>query len=70
MQSAYLIFHVARIYAAIGCVVATAFLLYGIDRIDQSARGSFAFRTLVAPGVILLWPLVLLRWWALARQRA
>jgi hypothetical protein len=70
MQASYLIFQVARVYGAVGCAVAAAFLLFGIDRIDPSARGSYAFRTLIAPGAVLLWPLVLVRWLALARQRA
>lgn len=49
-------------YAALGAVVALAFLTVGIERIDPAARGAYAFRPLLLPGLILLWPLVLWRW--------
>ncbi len=60
------------IYAAIGwalagALTAGAFLLCGIDRIEPSARRAYAFRPLLIPGMILLWPLVLFRWAALER---
>ena len=55
-------------YAAIGAIVAAAFLLIGIDRVDPSSRGSYLFRVLIAPGLIGLWPLVLWRWLALERS--
>jgi hypothetical protein len=51
------------IWLAIGLVVGVAFLFLGIDRIDPAARGSHAFRPLLLPGLILLWPFVALRWW-------
>jgi hypothetical protein len=43
-------------------VIAIVFLLVGIDRVAPAARGAYAFRPMVAPGVVLLWPVVLLRW--------
>ncbi len=49
-------------YLAAGLCVGAAFLLFGIDRIDPSARGAYAFRPLLLPGLILLWPYVLKRW--------
>jgi hypothetical protein len=55
-------------YAALGAVVALAFLTVGIERVDPAARGAYAFRPLLLPGVILLWPLVLWRWWRLERD--
>ena len=51
-----------QIYAGIGAAVAAVFLLYGIDRIDPGARGTYLFRLLLVPGVIGIWPLVLWRW--------
>lgn len=51
-----------RAYVVVGAVVAAAFLMFGIHRYDLSARGAYLFRPLIAPGVILLWPLVALRW--------
>jgi hypothetical protein len=58
---------IAEIYAMVGVGIAAVFLLFGVDRIDPSARGSFFFRPIVAPGVVLLWPLVLIRWIRLER---
>jgi len=52
----------AIVYAAIGLAVMLAFVFYGVDRIDPSARGAYAFRPLILPGGILLWPLVLRIW--------
>ena len=57
-----------EIYAAIGVFAAAAFLFIGLDRIDPSARGAYAFRPLVIPGAIILWPLVLWRWFRLAKE--
>ena len=49
-------------YICCGGAVAVAFLLVGLDRIDASARGAHAFRPLLVPGLVLLWPLVLVEW--------
>ena len=66
-MSPYTILYAAEIYGWIGAFVAALFLLIGIDRIDPSARGSYAFRPLLIPGMILVWPLVLYRWVHLER---
>jgi hypothetical protein len=60
---------VATAYGWCRGAVALAFLLWGIDRIDPAARGAYLVRPLLAPGVVLLWPWVLLRWAALERGR-
>ena len=52
----------AKLYAAAGALVAVLFLLFGLERVTPEARGSWAFRPLLAPGLVLLWPLVLWRW--------
>ena len=57
----------ATLYAAIGLGVGVAFLLFGIERLDPPAAGAHAFRPLLLPGLALLWPLVLRRWWQAAR---
>jgi hypothetical protein len=57
----------AYAYGGIGLAVAAVFLLHGIDRVDPSAQRAFAFRPLLVPGIVLLWPLVLLRWHILLR---
>ncbi len=67
---AELIVQAATVYAAIGGVVALLFLLFGIDRVDPAARGAYAFRPMIAPGIVLLWPVVLVRWAVLERRRS
>jgi len=52
-----------------GAAVAAIFLLWGIDRIDEDARGAYVFRPLLVPGILLIWPLVLWRWWVLETGR-
>ena len=54
-------------YALIGLCTAAIFLVRGIDQADPNARGAWAFRPLLIPGLVLIWPLVLWRWWRLAR---
>jgi hypothetical protein len=56
------------IWLVVGVVVGVAFLFLGIDRIDPAARGSYAFRPLLLPGLVLLWPFVALRWFVLSRR--
>ncbi len=60
----------AEYWLMIGGVVALLFLTIGIDRIDEDARGAYIFRPLLVPGVLLIWPLVLWRWYALETGRA
>jgi uncharacterized membrane protein YsdA (DUF1294 family) len=52
----------AGAYLLTGVGVGLAFLILRIDRQDAAARGAFAFRPLLLPGLALLWPIVLLRW--------
>ncbi len=70
VRVAAFIVQAVTVYAAIGAVVAVVFLLWGIDRIDPGAHGGYAFRPLLFPGLVLLWPFVLLRWLALERARS
>ena len=67
-QIARLIVPALEIYGGIGAVVAAAFLLFGLDRIEPLARGAYAFRPLLVPGLVMLWPLVLVRWAIRARD--
>ena len=69
MTEAELIFWIARTWLWIGAAVAAVFLTIGIDRIDEDARGAYVFRPLLIPGVLLIWPLVLWRWWTLEAAR-
>ncbi|MBD0864836.1 MAG: hypothetical protein GDA36_04090 [Rhodobacteraceae bacterium] len=59
----------AEYWLTAGAVVAVLFLAIGIDRIDLDARGAYAFRPLLIPAILLIWPLVLLRWLRLERDR-
>ena len=52
----------ATLWLYAGAAVAVAFILFGIDRVMESARGAYAFRPLLVPGIVLLWPLVVWRW--------
>ncbi|MEL6336064.1 MAG: hypothetical protein AAFQ88_05380 [Pseudomonadota bacterium] len=54
-------------YLWLGGVFAVTFLLLGLDRVEPNARGAYAFRALIVPGLILIWPLAAWRWAALAR---
>ena len=49
--------------------MAAAFLAVGIDRIDENSRGTYTFRPLLIPGILLIWPLVLWRWAVLEMGR-
>lgn len=55
---------VLALHALVGLGFAASFLPRRIERLDPSARGSsWAFRLLILPGVVALWPLV----WARSR---
>ena len=55
----------AAVYLACGVVFAIPFLARGVAAIDPGAReGSWGFRLIVLPGVVVLWPLLLRRWLA------
>ena len=60
---------VIYVYGGIGGMVALGFLLIGFDRIDEAAHGAYLVRPVLAPGLMLLWPVVLVRWIVLERRR-
>ncbi|MDG1208268.1 MAG: hypothetical protein P8I56_18660 [Paracoccaceae bacterium] len=62
METATALVDFAEIYGWIGLSVAIPFLLFGMDRFDEDARGAYMYRPLLLPGVVLIWPLVLWRW--------
>jgi hypothetical protein len=62
MTIAAAIIVIVKAYLLTGLAVAIPFLAFGIDRTDPSARGAYGFRPLIFPGLVLLWPLVALRW--------
>lgn len=69
MLSAALLVDLARLWLWAGAAVALPFLLWGVGRVEPNARGAWAFRPLLVPGLILLWPLVLWRWVVLEADR-
>ena len=49
-------------YGLMGLLFATAFVWFGVPRLDSEARGSgIAFRLLILPGVVAFWPMLLVR---------
>lgn len=70
MENAEIIISVVTTYLSVGALVAVVFLSIGIERVEPGSRGSYAFRTLLIPGICLLWPLVLWRWWVLEKAGA
>lgn len=57
------------IYGMVGIVIAIVFLVVGIGRVDANARGNYAFRPILIPGILVLWPLILARWYILEREQ-
>lgn len=70
MRVAAMLVEAVEIYGWIGLGVAALFLSVGVGRVDPSARGSYGFRVLAIPGVVVLWPVVLIRWAQLEARRA
>ena len=56
-------------WAIIGLAVSALFIFWGIDRVDGAAKDAYAFRPLLVPGIVVIWPLVLWRWWQLEKLR-
>jgi hypothetical protein len=64
-MTAALLITLGRWWLYLGAATAAIFLTVGIDRVDEDARGAYIFRPLLIPGILLLWPLVLWRWYRL-----
>lgn len=69
METASFLIGVVQGYCLVGAVVALAFLTVGMDRLDEDARGAYVFRPLLIPGILLIWPLLLWRWFCLETGR-
>lgn len=67
MSLAELIILFLQLWGAVGAVVCVLFLFIGIDRVDPAAHDAYAFRPLLVPGILVIWPLVLWRWWSLEK---
>ena len=69
MNQAQAIFFAFQIWCSIGAIIAFIFLTIGIDRIDEDAQGAYVFRILLVPTILLIWPLVLWRWFILETKQ-
>ena len=67
MSVAELLILFVQLWGAAGSVVCVLFLFIGIDRVDPAAHDAYAFRPLLIPGILVIWPLVLWRWWSLEK---
>jgi hypothetical protein len=56
-----LLLYALALYAAAGIVVAAAFVLFGVTRV-QPQPVSIGARILLLPGAFALWPYVTARW--------
>jgi len=59
---ATLIVGLAEAWLCTGAAVALCFLFFRLDRLDPGAHDAYAFRFVILPGLMLLWPLVVWRW--------
>ncbi|KZL20203.1 hypothetical protein PsAD2_01499 [Pseudovibrio axinellae] len=59
---------IAQIYGLVGLGVALVFVTIGLGRVELAARGAFLFRLQIIPGIVLLWPIVIVRWVSLERS--
>lgn len=65
-----IVLQVVATYLALGIAVALPFLILGVGRVDPAAKGApLAFRVLVFPGVVALWPYLLRLWIRSGRRR-
>jgi hypothetical protein len=71
VQLAELFVRALTAYGLAGATFAVAFVVFGIHRVDPVAEHApFGFRLIVIPGVAVLWPLLLTRWFrAVSRSR-
>jgi regulator of protease activity HflC (stomatin/prohibitin superfamily) len=57
------------IYLLCGLVFTIAFIVKGLAVVDEGAQGSsIGFKIIIIPGVIVLWPFLLIRWLKQARK--
>lgn len=63
MIVAEVILLIALGYVLCGLAVGVPFVVRGVDRVDEAARGaSLGFRLLILPGTVALWPLMVTKW--------
>ena len=63
MSIIYIILVVVVIYLVAGLVFAIPFVIKGVTKIDEGAKGStWGFRIIIIPGTIVFWPVLLKKW--------
>ncbi len=63
MLVAVLLIDFLEAYAALGGLFAIAFVSKGVVTVDAGARDAgIAFRLIILPGVVALWPVLLRQW--------
>jgi hypothetical protein len=68
MTAAELLRTAVAAYLGVGVVFGLGFVTVGVGRLDPAARGtSPAFRALILPGSVALWPLLAAQWIAAGR---
>jgi len=62
-SSVIIVLLAVELYAVAGVVIAVAFLAFGVTRVlPTPAPVTLGARIMLFPGVIALWPYVLMRW--------
>lgn len=57
------VLRIAAGYLAIGAVFASVFIALGLRRVDPlAAAGALRFKVLIVPGIVALWPVLLVLW--------
>ena len=58
-----IILALVAIYLLFGFVFAIAFIIKGVDKVDETAHGSsIGFRIIIIPGSMVFWPFLLKKW--------
>ena len=63
VEIADVVLRIAAGYLAIGAVFASVFIALGLRRVDPlAAAGPLRFKVLIVPGIVALWPVLLILW--------
>jgi hypothetical protein len=63
LASAEIVVYLLESYVGTGLAFAAIFIPFGVQRVDPHVSGSpAAVRALIAPGIVVFWPLLAWRW--------
>ena len=58
-----IIINITGIYLALGVLFSVVFMWKGLEKVDESAKGSgWFFKVLIFPGMVAFWVLFLNKW--------